>query len=102
MPGQRETLRINGRATITRDERLRAALAMNGVGPALAIVVETDEVYMHCARAFMRSGLWQPETWPDAGMVPGMAEVLHEKLRVEEPLEAFRDEREANYRGTLY
>jgi PPOX class probable FMN-dependent enzyme len=64
IPGLGETLRVNGTARVSRDEALLAALATRGDPPHLALVVEVHEVYMHCAKAFMRSELWDPATWP--------------------------------------
>ena len=64
IPGRRETLRVNGRACITRDEALLASMEAMGKRPLLAIGVEVEEVYIHCAKAFIRSGLWQPDRWP--------------------------------------
>jgi len=57
IPGRRETLRVNGRACITRDETLLASLEAMGKRPVLAIGVEVEEVYLHCAKAFIRSAL---------------------------------------------
>ena len=71
VPRYEETLRVNGRATITRDPELLARMEVGGRRPLLAIGVEVEEVFMHCATAFKRSGLWQPERWPDiASMAP--------------------------------
>src|SRR5688572_16767068 len=70
VPGMDETLRINGRAMITQNAGLLASMPMQGKTPKLAIVVEIDEVFMHCARAFRRSRLWRPDSWPHAGDVP--------------------------------
>src|SRR3954451_8385580 len=55
VPGKGETRRINGRATIVRDEPLLASLAFEGKPPLLAIVVEVEEAFAHCSKAFIRS-----------------------------------------------
>jgi len=102
VPGMDETLRINGRAFVTRNADLLATMPMQGKTPALAIVVDIDEAYMHCARAFRRSQLWEPATWPAAGEVPGMAEILYAQFCPEERLAAFAREREERYRTSLY
>jgi uncharacterized protein len=57
VPNVDETVRVNGRAFISADPELLAAMAVQGKAPKLAIVIEIDEIYMHCARAFLRSGL---------------------------------------------
>lgn len=65
IPGTPETLRVNGRATISRDPALLAQLEARGKPAVLAIRVHVDECFFHCAKAFMRSALWQPDTWPE-------------------------------------
>ncbi len=63
MPGTPETLRINGRATLTVEPDLLERLAARGKPAVLAIRVEVEEVFFHCAKAFLRSSLWRPDTW---------------------------------------
>jgi PPOX class probable FMN-dependent enzyme len=65
VPGTRETLRVNGRAELTRDPAVLARLAARGRPAQLAIRVRVDEVFFHCAKAFVRAQLWKPETWPE-------------------------------------
>src|SRR5680860_748446 len=77
VPGMDETLRINGTARLTTHESLLARFPMQGKAPELAIIVHTTEVYMHCARAFRRSKLWDPSTWPDTNSVPQMPCLLY-------------------------
>lgn len=76
IPGRSETLRVNGRATITTDPELLARVPLRGRVPPAAIGVEADEVFTHCGKAFIRSELWDPATWPDADALPSAAEVL--------------------------
>ena len=64
VPGRDESLRVNGRAWITRDpEILRRSLA-RGKMPSLAIGVEVDQCFFHCGKALLRSRLWAYEGWP--------------------------------------
>ena len=65
VPGTSETLRINGRAELTRDPELLDRLAARGRPAILAIRVKADECFFHCAKAFIRSRLWRPDTWPE-------------------------------------
>lgn len=102
IPPVDETLRINGRAMITQDPELLATMPMRGKTPKLAIVVDVDEAYMHCARAFLRSGLWQPETWPDPDTIPTMAAIASEQKRRPAPDEAPGTKRAEAYREVLY
>jgi PPOX class probable FMN-dependent enzyme len=87
IPGRGDTLRINGRAHVLRDAPWFDALRVAGHRPALALVVEIEEVFHHCAKAFLRSALWDPATWaPDAG-VPPRAVIAKALERSDEPLE---------------
>ena len=63
VPGRGDTLRINGRATIVRDAAFLDDMVVKGNRPALALLVDIDEVFFHCSKAFLRSSAWQPETW---------------------------------------
>ncbi len=65
IPGRDDTLRINGRARLVSDAPFFDQLVVKGHGPLLVLVVEIEEIFHHCAKAFMRSDLWRPETWTD-------------------------------------
>ena len=65
IPGTPETLRVNGRAELTSDPALLERLAARGKSAVLAIRVHVDECFFHCAKAFIRSALWQPDAWPE-------------------------------------
>ena len=74
IPGRSDTLRINGRARLVRDAPFFEQMVVKGHRPQFALLVEIDEVFSHCAKAFMRSQLWDPQTWqPDA--VPSRARI---------------------------
>ena len=64
VPGTEETLRVHGRAELTSDPALLARLTERGQPALLAIRVHVEQVFFHCAKAFRRSKLWQPDTWP--------------------------------------
>jgi PPOX class probable FMN-dependent enzyme len=81
VPRYEETLRVNGRATVTRDLDLLARMDVGGRRPLFAIGVEVEEVFMHCAKAFKRSGLWQPERWPDISAMAPAACVLFDMAK---------------------
>lgn len=101
IPAVRETLRVNGRATIHDEPELLDACARDGRRPLTVLRVTAEEVFLHCAKAFLRSGLWQPETWPATRPVPSMGEMLrdHANLADEpEPDEAMI----ARYSQALY
>jgi PPOX class probable FMN-dependent enzyme len=70
VPGMMETLRVNGTAYITDDPELMKMLEQDHVTPTLATVVNIEQVYLHCGRALLRSGLWDPEMQDLANEVP--------------------------------
>jgi PPOX class probable FMN-dependent enzyme len=76
IPGRSWTLRVNGRARITASRDVLDRLTPVGKPPRTAIVVATDEVFTHCPKAFVRSALWDPASWPTAADQPSPAEVI--------------------------
>lgn len=67
VPGRGDTLRIDGRARIAKDAPFFDRMIVEGHRPALALVVEIETIFFHCAKAFLRSSLWEPDTWhPEA------------------------------------
>ncbi|OYU94692.1 MAG: hypothetical protein CFE45_20005 [Burkholderiales bacterium PBB5] len=78
VPGKNETLRINGHATLSSDPALCQRLAMDGKPPVTVLVIHIEVVYFQCARALLRSGLWQPERWPDTRTLPTAGSLLRE------------------------
>jgi PPOX class probable FMN-dependent enzyme len=82
IPGITYTLRISGKAIIVRDPELRESMAVKGKRPDHVLVVEVEHVLSHCPKCMIRSGLWEPDAWPDTSDVPTFAETLiaHAKL----------------------
>ncbi len=80
IPGMNETLRINGKARITADEAMCARFAVDGKPAVSVTIVDVEAVYMHCAKAFMRSKLWQPESWPPRDAMPTLGEMLRDQM----------------------
>jgi PPOX class probable FMN-dependent enzyme len=87
IPGRGDTLRVNGRAHIVRDAPWFDALLVGDHRPALALVVEIDEVFHHCAKAFLRSALWDPGSWAPDALAPPRAVIAKALERPDEPLE---------------
>ncbi|MGN6636511.1 MAG: pyridoxamine 5'-phosphate oxidase family protein [Oryzihumus sp.] len=86
VPGRGDTLRVNGRARLVREAPFLDDMAVKGRRPMLAMVVEVEEVFFHCSKAFLRSGLWQAETWePEA--LPSRAQISKDLERPDTPLE---------------
>jgi PPOX class probable FMN-dependent enzyme len=75
IPGRDTTLRVNGPAQVTADPDVLERLTPVGKPPRTAIVLEAEEVYAHCPKAFVRSKLWDPASWPDPASLPTPAEV---------------------------
>ncbi|MGW5716411.1 MSMEG_1061 family FMN-dependent PPOX-type flavoprotein [Amycolatopsis sp. NPDC003865] len=80
VPGMNETLRVNGRARLVSDAPFFDSLVVRGKRPRLAVVVEVEELYMHCAKAFLRSSPWDPSTWPDRATLPTLGTILRDQL----------------------
>ncbi|AZN40976.1 pyridoxamine 5'-phosphate oxidase family protein [Paenibacillus albus] len=76
IPGLEETLRINGRACIIKDQERLQLMEVRGKAPLLGIGVEMEEGFIHCAKAFKRSKLWEPASWPQQDAHPNPARIL--------------------------
>ena len=98
IPGRGDTLRINGRARLVSDAPFFDDLVVKGHRPLLAVVVEIDDIFFHCAKAFLRSGLWKPETWDPNGTVPRRAVIAKDV----EPSGMSLDELDAYYAEDNY
>ena len=102
IPGMAETLRINGEARLTVDAKLCERLGVKG-RPALSVlIVKARQIYMHCAKAFVRSSLWKPETWPDRSEMPTLGDILRDQLALSESVEQIDRALEENYRTELW
>ena len=81
IPDVEETLRVNGLAALIRDPDLLQRMAFRDKTPQLAIAVEAEEVYFHCAKAFKRSGLWDPEQWSGRGDLPSLGQIMMDQTK---------------------
>ena len=101
IPGRGDTLRINGTARILADGDYFDALTVKGKRPILALEIDVEEVFFHCAKAFLRSDAWDPSTWNPTA-VPSVAQIA--KAIRYEWTQAELDARysEANMRKVLY
>ena len=102
IPGRGDTLRVNGRARLVSDAPFFDDLVVKGHRPLLALVVDIDEVFHHCAKAFMRSSLWDPETWDPEVRVPRRAVVAHELDRPESTVAELDEYYGPSYAEGLY
>lgn len=102
IPGREDTLRVNGRAWISRDEALLDRMVFAGKRPQLAIGVAVEECYFHCAKAFRRAGLWDARGWPDPKAVASFAQMLHDRTGSPGTVEDLECEIEERTRALLY
>jgi PPOX class probable FMN-dependent enzyme len=101
LPGRTDTLRVNGRAALVSDAPWFDRMVVKGHRPLLALVVQVEQVFYHCGKAFLRSQLWEPETWqPDA--VPSRARIAKRFERSDQPLEEIERYYGAAYTERLY
>ncbi|WNC16412.1 pyridoxamine 5'-phosphate oxidase family protein [Brevibacillus brevis] len=103
IPGLGETLRINGKAFVCRDQELLDQCAVNGRRPLFGIGVEVKECFAHCAKALIRSSLWDPEKWLAKELLPFMPQVYADHCQIPE-MTTERVEKELNegYQNRLY
>jgi PPOX class probable FMN-dependent enzyme len=101
VPGRGETLRINGRARLVREAPFFDGMIVKGNRPKLALVVEIEQIFFHCAKAFLRSSLWRPETWnPD--VLPSHAHIVKSVQATQETLEELERYYGPEYLTRLY
>ena len=74
IPGRGDTLRINGTARILADADYFDAMTVQGKRPILALEIDVEEVFFHCAKAFLRSDAWNPESWNPTAL-PSVAQI---------------------------
>jgi uncharacterized protein len=101
IPGRGDTLRINGSARILSEADYFDDMAVQGKRPILALEIDIEEVFFHCAKAFMRSDTWDPSTWNPTAL-PSVAQ-LAKAIRTDwtqAQLEEYYGEE--NYRKQLY
>jgi len=101
IPTVGETLRVNGVAEILDDPEVCQKYAINGRSPKTVLRIRVQEVFLHCGKAPLRGGLWQPEGWPTERPVGTLYEIIRDHGRVAVDTIDQR-EIEAGYRKTLY
>jgi uncharacterized protein len=80
VPGTNETLRVNGRVEVIDDPDLLAPSTRGNLAPDLGVLIRVEEVFFHCARALLRSEVWQPDTWPDRSELPSLGRILSDQV----------------------
>ncbi|WP_275898430.1 MSMEG_1061 family FMN-dependent PPOX-type flavoprotein [Paenibacillus sp. ALJ109b] len=82
IPGLNEVLRINGTASITKDEEFIESIGWSGKTIGAAVIVDVEECFIHCPRAFKQAGLWSSETWVDQENLPSTSEMFRAHLQI--------------------
>ena len=106
IPGFDDTLRVNGQASLTTDPALLTEMSVEDRVPKLAIVVRVTEAFMHCAKAFRRSHLWDPAHFQDRREMPSLSKIILDQTTGAPGDDAttrqIDDELEAEYKMTMY
>ncbi len=101
VPGINETLRVNGDARVVTEGSLLGPLAAQGKVPSAGLLIAVKEAFFHCAKALMRSQLWDPATRVERKVFPTLGKIIADQTRAMPDAEA--DELvEAGYRNNLY
>ncbi len=91
IPGMNETLRINGTAEIRDDEHLRELFRVNNHLPATVLIVKVNELYFHCAKALMRSRLWDEDTKIERSSFPSTGKMINDQINADREIESQED-----------
>ena len=100
IPGMDETLRVNGTASLSADAADLALCTTEVRAPKLIIKVSVAQAYLHCAKAFMRSKLWDMQSHIERSLMPNMGEMINEQAKMTTPSET-QEEMLARYRAEL-
>ena len=103
VPGMEETLRVNGRASLTREPALLQASAVDGKLPRMMVLVAVDQAFFHCGKALIRSRLWRDDYRIERKSFPSLGRIITEQTRLPgETVEAAEARTEKSYRDDLY
>jgi uncharacterized protein len=103
IPGLDETLRVNGTAAITTDPEVLETAETRGIRPRLAIGVDVETAFIHCAKALRRGAVWQPEQWPDTASLPSIACILRDHYALPDlDLDAVAARLDESYRDRMW
>jgi uncharacterized protein len=105
IPGFDDTLRVNGRASLTTDPTILETMRVNNRTPTLAIIIQVEEVFMHCAKAFRRSHLWDPSHHQDRTQMPSLIKIILDETSGapdDAEMRKLDDDLEQAYKQTLY
>ena len=101
VPGRGDTLRVNGRATLLSNAPYADQLEVHGHRPSVIVEIAVDQIFFHCSKAFLRSKLWDPESWTPAA-VPSRARIAKSLERPDESIEELEENYGEKYAEGLY
>jgi PPOX class probable FMN-dependent enzyme len=101
IPGLEETLRVNGRGWLTRDAGVLGPPAAEARPPKVAIGVEVEEAFLHCAKAFKRAALWRPAEWPDRTGLASPAQIWRDHMALDLTTQEIQDFVDDDYANNM-
>jgi PPOX class probable FMN-dependent enzyme len=102
IPGVSETIRVNGRAAISTAPELLERFVVDGKSPRTVLVVHVERVYFQCARAILRSGLWDPARHAERKSLPSVGKILDDLTRSKIDAATYDASLAARLKSTLY
>ncbi len=102
IPGLGESLRVNGSACVMRDDEILATMSVNGKTPVVGIAINVEECYLQCAKALIRSKLWQPPQPLKTPSLSCFAQILLDQTNVDETVESLEQRIQQSYAERLY
>lgn len=106
IPGFDDTLRVNGQASLVNDPAILQTMIVKDRAPTIAIVVKVREVFLHCAKAFRRSQLWNPDHFQDRSAMPSLMKIILDQTTGapddEDKMCRIDDDLEDEYKRTMY
>ena len=102
IPGMDETLRVNGRATLTTDPEVLQRAAIDGRLPRIALGIDVDECFLHCAKALRRGGLWDPSSWPAKEDRPSAGAIFKAHVGIDAEPEVLEADLEQGYKVSMW
>jgi PPOX class probable FMN-dependent enzyme len=102
IPGIDETLRVNGSASVSVDLKVLDACPVKGMPPNVAILVEVETAFIHCAKALRRGDIWSPERWPDISDLASPACMLKDHIGLDGTVEDSQRLMDESYAKTTW
>jgi hypothetical protein len=102
IPGLLETLRLNGRATVSVDETAPERCAIDGRVPRVVIGVEVTECFIHCGAALRRAGIWDSATWPSTADRPSPAAILKQHTGIDASADVIEADLQSYYDHSIW